>query len=206
MSKEIKSIKFKQVRIIETEPNAKISDHGKFFAVQKEGSEIPDYWVGKEYVDSIKYKTPKLLKRADGSLISEPKEGTKVIGIFHCKGGLETYTDTFTKIMLTALRLGNTYLPEDRELAEKKAKMLTKQLEITVEIDRLNAEQQFIIDKNDYSKYQYYLNTDESGTVTYFAYHPKTPKNTQLLSAETTKTILAKYSQDELKQYLGIII
>ena len=169
-------------------------------------NEYPDYF-------EIEYEPekPKLLKRADGSLISEPKKGEEVWVIDKNFEVLVNFYES--KRHLNLLQNGLVYLIEDdyhrcknRKLAEKKAKMLTKQLEITVEIDRLNAEQQFIIDKNDYSKYQYYLNTDESGTVTYFAYHPKTPKNTQLLSAETTKTILAKYSQDELKQYLKIII
>lgn len=204
MSKEIKSIKFKQVRIIETEPNAKISDHGKFFAVQEEGSEIPDYWVGKEYVDSIEYKTPKILKRADGSLIwnyQNIKERTIVIGWQDYE--YTTYCQVATK---ETCDLGYVFLyPEDDHLAEKKAEMLTKKREIKFEIDRLNAEEGWVAnfeDNEDEDICFFYL--DEGGTIEIGTENNQC--DLQYMPRQTAETILDKYSQDELKQYLGIII
>jgi len=209
MSKEIKSIKFKQVRIIETEPNAKISDHGKFFAVQKEGSEIPDYWVGKEYVDSIKYKTPKILKRADGSVISEPEEGTTVVLITepeHFEDKYRIQLLTFYKEHKLLLKYGYVFLKEDEHLAEKKAKMLTKQLEIQYEIDRLNAEEGWVADWSDLNQAKTYFlyNLENQKIATYWNNVWRSDKD--YMSEKTANTILEKYSQDELKQYLGIII
>jgi hypothetical protein len=203
MSKEIKSIKFKQVRIIETEPNAKISDHGKFFAVQKEGSEIPDYWVGKEYVDSIKYKTPKILKRADGSVISEPEEGTTVVLITepeHFEDKYRIQLLTFYKEHKLLLKYGYVFLKEDEHLAEKKAKMLTKQLEIQYEIDRLNAEE------GENFGQIFYFRLSKNKEIVEVESTNENALNVLLFSNRTAETILAKYSQEELKQYLGIII
>ena len=206
MSKEIKSIKFKQVRIIETEPNAKISDHGKFFAVQKEGSEIPDYWVGKEYVDSIKYKTPKILKRADGSVISEPEEGTTVVLITepeHFEDKYRIQLLTFYKEHKLLLKYGYVFLKEDEHLAEKKANMLTKQLEIQFEIDRLNAENgENIVEDREFA----FKINEYTGEVKPYQFCDITIPEKWKMRYDTAKAILAKYSQDELKQYLEIII
>lgn len=206
---KIKSIQFKQVKIIETEPNAKITDHGNFFAVQKEGSEIPDYWVGKEYIEGIEYES-KILKRPDGSVISGLEEGEKVwilkTGFLNEDGdeeyfsSLESYRSLEHKIYL---KKGYIFEKKDTDLAEKKAQMLNKKLEIQFEIDRLNAEQGWVA--NWWTVQDKYILESESDDIHTKVVIAKNVGQTPM-SPTTAKTILAKYSQEELQQYLGKII
>jgi hypothetical protein len=97
----------------------------------------------------IEYESekPKLLKRADGSLITEPKYLERILLLELCfsfrnNNGFykPVYHDYERSYHKPKLQQGLIFLPEDVELAEKKAKMLTKQLEIQFEIDRVNAE------------------------------------------------------------------
>jgi hypothetical protein len=143
-------------------------------------------------LEEIKYRNePRILKRVDGSLISEPEEGAEIIFInsSHQVGidGL-TYDSCFFK----DLKKGLVFLAEDRHLAEKKAKMLSKQLEIQFEVDRLNAEEGGLGVRE--------INAlDVKGYIC-----EKVTQNK--MTEKTVKTILKKYTIEELKQYLGIII
>lgn len=166
-------------------------------------NEYPDYF-------EIEYEPekPKLLKRADGSLISEPKKGEEVWVIDKNFEVLVNFYES--KRHLNLLQNGLVYLIEDdyhrcknRKLAEKKAKMLTKQLEITVEIDRLNAENgENIVEDREFA----FKINEYTGEVKPYQFCDITIPEKWKMRYDTAKAILAKYSQDELKQYLEIII
>ena len=141
----------------------------------------------------IEYEKPKLLKRPDGSLISEPERSTEIYRINPYN--FKVYYDKFIPND-DGTKLGYNFLKEDGQKAEKKAQMLSKQLEIQFEIDRLNAgdsefDQVYILIKSDHRGFVEIYNCDYTNGQT-------------RMSAKTASTILAKYSQDELKQYLGI--
>jgi len=159
---------------------------------------------------NIEYEKPTLLKRPDGSLITEPAENTNVIeiwlngttGIYQ----INKHTDNKTVVVRWSnshdkglIMQGLIFLPEDKDLAKKKAKRLTKQIEIQLEIDRLNAEEK---DKNLGRGYYLCVNT---GRVDYYRRQPYITDQNNVMSQKTAEIILAKYTQDELKQYLGII-
>lgn len=151
----------------------------------------------------VEYEKPTLLKRPDGSLISEPEQGQKIICISldFSINNLEYYYQKGSEAIYNYLKQGLIFLPEDRHLAEKKAEMLTKQLEIQHEIDRLNAEEGDTVDQD----FVLFLgNGNKGGEVK--AGRTLLAENKILMSEKTAETILAKYSQEELKQYLGIII
>ena len=156
----------------------------------------------------IEYE-PILLKRPDGSLISEPEEGAKVwiFVLNYVNEGkdeevvlsLKPYESIHLRHLL---KEGNVFLQEDENLAEKKKNMINKQLEIQFEIDRLNAE-----GGNEDLDYLFYLHpTKKEVNATNrlsFEYYTNAKSS---VSQKTAEIILEKYTQDELKQYLGIII
>lgn len=168
----------------------------------------------------LEYEKPKLLKRADGSLISEPLEGTEILIIepalkfndpdfktnYFFVGSLWSKESEVSDLSERFFR-GWVFLREDEQLVEKKAKMLTKQLEIQFEIDRLNAEEGWVELWN-CNQRNYFLNkfSVDSKDVEIKYYFVGKQHGTQYMSYKTATTILAKYSEDELKQYLGIII
>lgn len=145
----------------------------------------------------VEYEKPTILKRPDGSVISELEENTIVLEICLEDGIPWKKHFTFCKVDKTALMQGLIFLPKDLYLAEKKAKMLTKQLEIQYEIDRLNAKEE---DKS-VQNLSFVLYMDYGVEATHTPYTGQTK-----MSKKTAETILEKYSQDELKNYLGIII
>jgi len=151
----------------------------------------------------IEYEKPKLLKRPDGSLISEPERSTEIYRINPYN--FKVYYDKFIPND-DGTKLGYNFLKEDGQKAEKKAQMLSKQLEIKNEIDRLNAEEGWVANWKSQNQSKSYLSHDHTypdGLVNDRARHSIQQDN-QYMSAKTASTILAKYSQDELKQYLGI--
>ena len=159
---------------------------------------------------------PKLLKRPDGSLISEPEEGAEILEI-STEGYLQKYTvigeaknysgatADFIKVFYESkthkiyLKQGLIFLHKDILLAKKKAQMLTKQLEIQYEIDRLNAEE------NDEVKQYWYFKSVEDQKGVGIEKTFENALNVRVFSKKTAETILVKYTQDELKMYLGII-
>lgn len=185
MQQQIKSIKLKESTkdLLNNEP-----PEGFTNTFQTVLDQYPEYF-------EIEYE-PTLLKRPDGSLISEQEieEHTKkIIRILQSypnyKLAEEDYNGDYHYI---CLQQGLIFLPEDKHLAEKKAQMLTKQLEIQFEIDRLNAEEGSLGQRS--------LNESDIKANIY----DKIRKVE--ITEKTADTILAKYSQDELKNYLGIII
>lgn len=156
-------------------------------------------------------KKPKLLKRADGSLISEPQKGAELVAIFtYCQSSenfpfLYKITSTFNFRFIDRPKLykGLIFLREDTHLAEKKANQLTKQFEIQNEIDRLNAENgEYIVEDREFA---FKINEHTDKVEIYQFYQITIPEKWKM-RYDTAKTILAKYSQDELKQYLEKII
>ena len=158
----------------------------------------------------IEYESePKILKRPDGSLISEPKKGVEVILIQSREDyALEIAYSKEIKQFRNGyfLKRGFMFLVEDEHLAEKKTNMLTKQLEITNEIERLNAEQGWVADwgNDDQEKCNFcYSNSYKRVDISYYCQG----QSGVLYSSEDILTeIKDKYSEDELKQFLGIII
>jgi hypothetical protein len=155
---------------------------------------------------------PKLLKRPDGSLITEPF-AQKIVYIQIKRDGevgyeLKHYWSKPDKVeygnyLKSHLANGLVFLPKDEHLAEKKAQMLTKQLEIQNEIDRLNAEEGWVSAEKE-TRYMVGYNyfNQEVESVTWNQYRLQD----NYMSKKTAKTIFENYTQDELKQYLGIII
>jgi hypothetical protein len=152
----------------------------------------------------IEYE-PELLKRPDGSLIGEP-EFKKNVLFLYTDFSIKKTQFIFDDYHIILLKKGLVFLPEDKHLAEKKAKMLTKQLEIQYEIDRLNTEEGWVVDWEDYTQHKYFFCDDAYATkfrATSTVYNNYGQK---VMSQTTAETILKKYTQDELKQYLNIII
>ena len=154
----------------------------------------------------IAYEKPQILKRPDGSVISVPDKKDFEDYLFidpaydsmlSLKINYELSDCSFEWISILFAE-GKVFLQEDKHLGEKKAQMLTKQLEIQFEIDRLNAEENF-------NKFRgaYYFSYDEFKVSKLRSNYNAGQK---FMSEKTAETILAKYSQNELKQYLGIII
>jgi hypothetical protein len=163
-----------------------------------------------EYFE-IEYETPKLLKRDDCSLISEPKEGEKIVGIslkdFSISANFwSRYNDLSWSI--AGIKQGLIFLEEDTDLAEKKAEQLTKQLEIQNEIDRLNALEGAEVIKNFKLQYIRSANLEKAGEnfvgVGYKEVNLRYIDRNKLMSLETVLTILAKYDQEDLKAYLNL--
>lgn len=155
----------------------------------------------------ITYEKPQILKRPDGSVISELEEGQEVVRIFYNNYGRDrcyryavSIEFEYSKKNEIDLKQGLIFLPEDTDLAEKKAKQLTKQFEIQFEIDRLNAEEG---ETNEHKKVFCY---DEETDKVYLDWADARSKPKTEVSKATAETILAKYSQQDLKFYLGIII
>jgi len=206
MTPKIKSIKLKESTkdLLNNQP-----PEGFTNTFQDVLDKFPEYF-------EIEYEKPTLLKRPDGSLISEPENGVKVWII---KTGfltedkdegyfpsLENYYSLEHNI---CLKQGYIYEQQEEHLAEKKAEMLTKQLEIQYEIDRLNAEEGWKSEHPSSCTTRYtleYIHYSNSVRIeSYGAIKPSQFK-TVFMSEKTAETILAKYSQNELKKYLGIII
>jgi hypothetical protein len=158
----------------------------------------------------IEYEKPTLLKRPDGSLISEPEDGADIVRIAYIDNNIVVEKTTYKKEAdLSSLKFGLVFLPEDTYLAEKKAKMLTKQLEIQYEIDILNAEEGWVADwgtGQDKFHFKVICRNIETGWEEVIYTNESEEEGYTVMSKVTAQTILAKYSQDELKQYLGIII
>jgi len=170
----------------------------------------------------IEYEKPAILKRPDGSIISELEEGTEVTWINqHCNSGnftTEILDKDGMRWMNTAkyqkslyqneLRNGLIFLREDINLAEKKTQQLTKQLEIQFEIDRLNAEEGWVANYSAETNEDtcYIIYNYDRGFFSIGELKQYRIRTTGFMSEKTAETILAKYSQEELKQYLGIII
>jgi hypothetical protein len=209
----------KKINQITTSDNLILSNANYKFTIQEDGYvkvklknsiNASVYWFPFDTC-KIEYEQTKILKRPDGSLISEPERGTKVWvlktgflsenkdeGYFST---LEYYRSLDHKIYL---QQGYIFEQEDKDPSEKKADMLTKQLEIQYEIDRLNAKEGWVAKfDNNYPANNVYYFMIEDGVVDYC--HPKLQSNQNLVSKKSAETILAKYTQDELKQYLGII-
>lgn len=155
---------------------------------------------------------PKILKRPDGSLISKPKKGTKITIIdFDYTLMRGVYRDDLLNNNL--LKQGKIFLREDEYLASKKGAMEEKRNEIQYEIDRLDAEEGWVADwkegpegRNQTFKYYLYFghHKDSREVESYFTRNNQSESS--YMSKKTAETILSKYTQDELKQYLGIII
>jgi hypothetical protein len=155
-----------------------------------------------------------ILKRPDGSLITPPREGEYVYFIRYCFSRKELFPDldSYHDDYIYSLKEGCVFLDKDIKLAEKKAKMLTKQLEIQYEIDKLNAEQGWVEDWSptspskkleDHNRaFDFSDHSDE--IVSIICLHKNLSR--QHMSKNTAEKILKKYSQAELKQYLGIIL
>ena len=155
----------------------------------------------------VEYEKPQILKRPDGSVISGLEDGESVYFIryvYSAEAGQNIYSTDYNYYYKIehdlSLKLGHIFLPEDTDLAEKKAKQLTKQFQIQLEIDRLNAEE------DNEEKQYYYLRLNKFQTGVEIEKTFENALNVRVFSKKTAETILAKYSQDELKQYLGIII
>lgn len=152
----------------------------------------------------ITYEKPQILKRPDGSLISEPgNEYILSVRDGDVRGAYHIYNSVHDRV---DLQRGYLFLESDKALAFLKAKMLTKRLEIQYEIDRLNAEEGWVAKWRDDGSsaddnwYLLFKNNEIQKSTEYCRC------NLQYMSQKTAETILAKYSQDELKQYLEIII
>jgi hypothetical protein len=152
----------------------------------------------------VEYEKPKILKRPDGSVISGLEDGAPIIGVCSLNNLIVAASRTYDQnLNLYSLQSGLIYLPEDKHLAEKKAKQIPKQSEIKLEIDRLNAEEGGITTDDDY----YFIDLTQNNFVKKWDKSERhSPTHCSIMSEATAETILAKYSQDELKQYLGIII
>lgn len=167
------------------------------------------------YSDGVKVEVeyesePKILKRPDKSIISGFESNNKDIqlicininGFKICEYSLSDLQDCCEM----AFKLGLIYLLEDKHLAEKKARMLTKQLEITNEIERLNAEQGWVADlgNDDQEKCSFcYSNSYKRIDISYYC---QGQSGVLVSSEEILTEIKDEYSEDELKQFLGIII
>ena len=150
----------------------------------------------------ITYEKPQILKRPDGSVISVPdkkdfEDYLFIDIVYGINYELSVCLPEWINILFAE---GKVFLAEDRHLAEKKAKQLTKQLEIQYEIDTLNAKEG---ETNEHKKVFCY---DEETDKVYLDWADARSKPKTEVSKATAKTILAKYSQDELKLYLGIIL
>lgn len=167
----------------------------------------------------IEYEKPTILKRPDGSLISEPF-GYKIIHIELNLDGTVGYQtklywskpeqEEYSRWLTAHLAKGLIFLPEDKDLAEKKAQMLSKQLEIQYEIDRLNAEEGWVADWTNPDQQKYYIRHEihqrSQGDNIGYGVDYYINSGVKYMSSNTHMAIQAKYTQDELKQYLGIII
>ena len=149
----------------------------------------------------IEYEKPQILKRPDGSLISEPENRTEIYCIRASNNGYIVVPNIWQANCYEhdILYTGRLFLSQDIDLAEKKAAMLSKQLEIQYEIDRLNAEEK------DKSIQEFILFPHSDSGKIRFGRNLLWSKD-QKMSQKTAQTILKKYSQYELKQYLGNII
>jgi len=157
---------------------------------------------------NVEYEKPTILKRPDGSVISEPHN--KNVWRIARHRGEENYSirlyGNYDNSLELELKTGLIYLAGDTDLAEKKANMLTKQFEIQFEIDRLNAEEGWVEDWEDQDQIKkYFLYDLDAKKIAAYTF-TVCLSDRVYMSEETAETILAKYSQDELKQYLGIII
>lgn len=202
--------KIKAVTVIKDFPNNMWRIDWKYSNNQSEFAELLKVaslsWF-EEYFE-IEYELEpilKLLKRLDGSLISEPEEGTpccKITGVKNYYKYYDIYLDDFREESdCLDLKMGMIFLEEDEQLAEKKASMLSKQLEIQYEIDRLNAEDPV----NSKTWFLEYNHVFEEVVRKTFSFIPVVILKNYMTDG-VYKKIIEKYSQDELMQYLGIII
>jgi hypothetical protein len=177
-------------------------DNGDFRIEQSNLIIIAD----KSIVKDIEYEPekPKILKRPDGSVISGLEKGDKIIFINPLDFEIEK--GEYTKEAEDILKRGLIFLLEDIESSEKKAKMLTKQLEIQYEIDRLNTEEGWVADWEDSRQAKFYLHFNYSCSTVEIRNCYFYQSAGQHMSRKTAETILKKFTQEELRQYLGIII
>jgi hypothetical protein len=154
----------------------------------------------------IEHEKPQILKRPDGSVISGLEDGQDIIKVCLLNNFIVAASRTYDQNLdLHSLQSGLIYLPEDKHLAEKKAKQIPKQSEIKLEIDRLNAEEGWVADLSNGSQTKVYLICKKNQIEKAYE-HYESFVGIKYMSETTAKTILAKYSQDEIKQYLDIII
>lgn len=164
--------------------------------------------VIKEFPEHFEIQKPQILKRSDGSVISGLEEVELEKTFVYIDEFLKVQTSFLYNILAYRYKLKNglIFLPEDTEIAEKKAQMLSKKLEIQFEIDRLNAEEEWTVREDNHLKYIFdyidYKNRVElSSYLTLSVYAIRSA-----MSEKTAEAIVAKFDQGELKQYLGIII
>jgi hypothetical protein len=189
---QIKSITQNNITYDMSDWNITLQEDGYLKCQKKNINQLP-FWIPKAEVE-ITYEKPQILKRPDGSVISVPDfEDYLFIDIVY---GINY---ELSVCLPERFAEGTVFLAEDRHLAEKKAKQLTKQREIQYEIDTLNAESK-------QEKKYYLLDIDySSNKIEKRCIYHLVPQN-WAISEKTAETIIAKYSQDELKQYLGIIL
>lgn len=198
MSKKIKSITTETGETFNSKDWELTLQEDNYIKAKFKGKSKQTVWYPKDTL-VIEYES-KILKRPDGSVISEPEEGVEICFIN------EYFVIIFCNYknymhLKNGLKQGLIFLPEDKHLAEKKAKMLNKRRDIKYEIDRLNAE-----DTEEKNQMFWFLIGSKKVTYVYMNESERINNPNKLISKETAETILAKYSQDELKQYLGIII
>jgi hypothetical protein len=209
---QIKSITQNNITYDMSDWNITLQEDGYLKCQKKNINQLP-FWIPKAEVE-ITYEKPQILKRPDGSVISVPDfEDYLFIDIVY---GINY---ELSVCLPERFAEGTVFLAEDRHLAEKKAKQLTKQREIRFEIDTLNAEEGWVSDWRDHNQDKYYLCVDYDEPDQYSCNCEQDYKDVirifkdssqkrhnKYMSEKTAETIIAKYSQDELKQYLGIIL
>lgn len=155
----------------------------------------------KKLINEIEDKKT-ILKRPDGSVISGLEDGTDIIRIYGKKIAPEEFN--FEEDQMP-LKDGLIFLPEDLQLAEKKRHQMLKKIEIQYKIDRLNAEEGWVANWENENQNKYYIILDMIGNIIVDRDYAIRSQN-QYMSKQTAETILTKYTQDELLQYLNIII
>lgn len=149
---------------------------------------------------------PKILKRPDGSLITEPDNLDQIVIIIdytHISIKSEKWKNS--KMEQILLKEGKVFDKQDWKLAEKKAEMLSKQFKITNEIERLNAESDWVADWNNFNQIKCSFRYNHSCKE--IKYYSCWQRQSEVLytSEEILDKIQNKYSEDELKLYLGVI-
>jgi hypothetical protein len=190
---QIKSITQNNITYDMSDWNITLQEDGYLKCQKKNINQLP-FWIPKAEVE-ITYEKPQILKRPDGSVISVPDfEDYLFIDIVY---GINY---ELSVCLPERFAEGTVFLAEDRHLAEKKAKQLTKQREIRFEIDTLNAKEG---ETNEHKKVFCY---DEETDKVYLDWADARSKPKTEVSKATSETILVKYSQQDLKFYLGIIL
>jgi hypothetical protein len=178
------------------ELESRIDPDGKFMSWDIEN--YPEFF-------QIEYEPekPTLLKRPDGSLISEFEELQKVIKIENCNNEIHVRECSFFKgCDLISLKQGLIFLKEDIDLAEKKAKQLTKKRDIQYVIDRLEA----MSSREDLnSVFTYYNGRDKVFTLEVDLHNDPIYSPLKMIT-RTGQRVLEALTYDEYKQYLGMVL